>query len=872
MKKISAYIIFLVSLFINEGFTQDTIAVISPNGGESWVADSSHTITWSDNFDPQVKIELFKGGAFLSLIKASTISNGVYEWEINKGIPSDSDYTVKISSTVNSNVFDFSDENFTIIANEVTVTSPNGGEDWKAGTTQMITWTDNFDENVKIDLNKAGVFLSSLTGSTPSNGSFNWNIPFDFTGGSDYSIRIASVQTSSVVFDNSDGNFTITPNQITVTSPNGGEIWRTVVPQTITWNDNLAGTVKIELYQGGQDPGDLHSVLTISTPSTGSFLWNVTTDVVPANDYLIKITSNLNNNIFDFSDTTFTFIKEITVLSPNGGELPWLVGTQMVIGWTDNITERVSIDLFKSDTLYTIIEFSTSSDGTNNWNIPESTTPGSDYKIKISSVVDPEVFDFSDNNFTIVGFSMMVLSPNGGEAWLVGSRQTIAWNDDFPGNASIDLFKSDTLYTIIEFSTGSDGSYNWDIPDSTTPGSDYKIKISSVDDPGVFDFSDNNFTIVGFKITVKTPNGGEQWLIGDRRDITWSDNIDENVKIDLYKGGLFHSTIAFSSSGADEVERWDIPLSGISQGEDYRIRITSVDDITLFDFSDGDFILFLPKITITSPNGGETWQSGTRHTIAWTDAIDEAVQIDLYRSDTLYSPISPSTSSDGAFTWNIPDTTEAGFDYKIMIKSATNDIIFDFSDGNFTLFLPKIAITSPNGGEIWEAGTRHTITWTDAIDENVQIDLYKSDTLYGPIELSTSSDGAFPWNIPDTTEAGFDYKIIIKSTVNDNIIDLSDGNFTIKTVPDGYILSQNYPNPFNPLTTIKYGIPEDGDGRVLLEVFDITGQKLFTLVDEEKISGFYEVQFENSVLPSGVYFYRIVTGKFVDFKKMILLK
>ena len=324
MKKISAYIIFLISLFINEGFSQDTIAVISPNGGESWVADSSHTITWSDNFDPQVKIELFKGGVFHFLIKASTISNGIYEWEIDKSIPSDSDYTVKISSTVNSNVFDFSDENFTIIANEVTVISPNGGEDWKAGTTQTIFWTDNFDENVKIDLNKAGVFLSSLTGSTPSNGSFNWNIPFDFTGGSDYSIRIASVQTSSVVFDNSDGNFTITPNQITVTSPNGGEIWRTVVPQTITWNDNLAGTVKIELYQGGQDPGDLRSVLTFSTPSTGSFLWNVTTDVVPAHDYLIKITSNLNNNIFDFSDTTFTFIKEITLLSPNGGEV-WLV-------------------------------------------------------------------------------------------------------------------------------------------------------------------------------------------------------------------------------------------------------------------------------------------------------------------------------------------------------------------------------------------------------------------------------------------------------------------------------------------------------------------------------------------------------------------
>jgi len=775
MKKISAYIIFLIFLFINEGFSQDTVAVISPNGSESWVADSTHIIRWSDNFDARVNIDLFKGGVFHSLIKASTISSGIYEWEIDKSIPSDSDYKIKISHTENSLVFDFSDENFTIIANEVTVISPNGGEDWKAGTTQTITWTDNFDENVKIDLNKGGVFHSSLTGSTPSNGSFNWNIPFNFTGGSDYSIRIASFQNSSVVFDNSNSNFTITPNQITVTSPNGGEIWRTVVPQIITWNDNLTGTVKIELYQGGQKAGDLHSVLTLSTTNTGSFLWNVTTDVIPANDYLIKITSNLNNDVFDFSDTTFTFIKEITLLSPNGGEA-WLVGSQKVIGWTDNITENVSIDLFKNDTLYTIIEFATGSDGSKNWNIPESTTPGSDYKIKITSVVDSSVFDFSDNNFTISGFSMMVLSPNGGEAWLVGSRQTIAWFDDFPGNASIDLFKSDTLYTIIEFSTGSDGSDNWDIPDSTIPGSDYKIKISSVDDPGVFDFSDNNFTIIGFNITVTSPIGGEQWLIGDKRDIVWTTNIDENVKIDLYKGGLFHSTIDFSSSSGDGVQPWEIPLSGISQGEDYSIRIESVDDSTLFDFSDSDFTLFLSKITITSPNGGEIWQAGTRHTITWTDVIEENVQIDLYKSDTLYSPISPSTKSDGAFFWNIPAQTEAGFDYKIMMKSTTNDIIFI----------------------------------------------------------------------------------------------LSAGNFTIKTVPDDFILSQNYPNPFNPSTTIRYGIPEDG--RVVLEVFDITGQKLFTLVDKEEEKGFHEVSFENSVLPSGVYIYRIVAGKFVDFKKMILSK
>lgn len=89
-------------------------------------------------------------------------------------------------------------------------------------------------------------------------------------------------------------------------------------------------------------------------------------------------------------------------------------------------------------------------------------------------------------------------------------------------------------------------------------------------------------------------------------------------------------------------------------------------------------------------------------------------------------------------------------------------------------------------------------------------------------------------------------------------------------VPDNFELSQNYPNPFNPNTNIKYQIAKSKD--VNLKVFDILGKEVATLVNEKQTPGVYEITFDGSKLPSGVYFYRLSTGDFSETKKMILIK
>jgi hypothetical protein len=95
---------------------------------------------------------------------------------------------------------------------------------------------------------------------------------------------------------------------------------------------------------------------------------------------------------------------------------------------------------------------------------------------------------------------------------------------------------------------------------------------------------------------------------------------------------------------------------------------------------------------------------------------------------------------------------------------------------------------------------------------------------------------------------------------------VGDGQEIVKR----FELSQNYPNPFNPTTTIKFAIPQSSE--VTLNVYNLLGQKVATLINSQMNAGSYEYHFDASRLGSGVYFYSIKAGKYSDTKKMILMK
>lgn len=109
---------------------------------------------------------------------------------------------------------------------------------------------------------------------------------------------------------------------------------------------------------------------------------------------------------------------------------------------------------------------------------------------------------------------------------------------------------------------------------------------------------------------------------------------------------------------------------------------------------------------------------------------------------------------------------------------------------------------------------------------------------------------------------------------------LSSVNNEKEEIPTEFILYQNYPDPFNPVTTIRYSIPNVGTGLSLsvIKVYDVLGNEVATLVNEQKVAGNYEVKFDAShaehgrSMASGIYFYNIRTGKYSETKKFVLMK
>ncbi len=89
-------------------------------------------------------------------------------------------------------------------------------------------------------------------------------------------------------------------------------------------------------------------------------------------------------------------------------------------------------------------------------------------------------------------------------------------------------------------------------------------------------------------------------------------------------------------------------------------------------------------------------------------------------------------------------------------------------------------------------------------------------------------------------------------------------------LPTEFSLNQNYPNPFNPATTMSFSLPDAVD--VKLEIYNIMGQKVTTLIDDRREAGNHVVQWDGSDAASGIYFYRITAGQYTESKKMLLLK
>ena len=191
-----------------------------------------------------------------------------------------------------------------------------------------------------------------------------------------------------------------------------------------------------------------------------------------------------------------------------------MTSTKPTITWTTSgNVGHVNIDLLKSGTVVQkIAVWATNTGAVNSWTIPTSLASGIDYKIRITDCTYPSVTDVSNGAFTITSGtpsgtltrtpipspSITVITPNGGENWVTGTKPTITWTTSGNvGHVNIDLLKSGAVVQKIACWATNTGAVNsWTVPTSLASGTDYKIRITSCTYPSVTDVSNGAFTIM----------------------------------------------------------------------------------------------------------------------------------------------------------------------------------------------------------------------------------------------------------------------------------------------------------------------------------------------------------------------------------------
>jgi hypothetical protein len=196
----------------------------------------------------------------------------------------------------------------------------------------------------------------------------------------------------------------------------------------------------------------------------------------------------------------------ITIVSPKGGE-SYTVGKWQAITWkcAVDLGYYVKIELLKGGTFYQTITartpISSGGNGTFVWIIPSAQTTGDNYRVKVTSTSNSTCTGTSENDFSITGPPISVISPSGGEGWSTGSQYAITWSyTGYPGPyVKIDLLKKGIYHcTIIpETSIGSSGNgfYWWTIPYYEMLGDNYQIRVTSTSDASYIATSENNFVI-----------------------------------------------------------------------------------------------------------------------------------------------------------------------------------------------------------------------------------------------------------------------------------------------------------------------------------------------------------------------------------------
>ncbi|HBX51921.1 MAG: hypothetical protein A2275_12175 [Bacteroidetes bacterium RIFOXYA12_FULL_35_11] len=769
------------------------ITITSPNTALTKYVGQSHTITWTSAYVTSNAITIDystdNGSTWIPIV-TNTTNTGSYAWTI-PNTPS-TQCLVKVTDLGNPATYDVSNTTFTIASPFITVTYPNGGETFTGCSAKTITWTSGGTgtySTIKYSTNNGATWTNIALSA--SGNSFNWS-PVPSIDATQCLIKIND-NTNTSVKDSSNAIFTINKNtDIIITAPNGSESWQVGTAQNITWVAAPTST-QFWVYYSTNNGSSWNNVTTSYTTST-TRSWTIPNN--PGVNNLIMVEDYNNTCKYDISDAFFTIAPPtpvITVTAPNTSTTRYS-GTSFNITWTSQylassfVTIEYSID--GGNNWLNVIGV-TENDGTFAWTVPG--TSSNQCRVRVSEYNNPSVFDISDVNFTIAPPFVTLTNMNGGESLTGCSSQSITWSSGgTSGNFTIQ-YSTNNGSNWTNITTAASGSaYTWN-PVANVSSANCLIKVFSSANPAAVDSSNAVFSITpNTDIILTVPNGGESWQVGTSQNITWvaaPTSTQFWVYYSTNNGSTWSNvTTSYTSS---TTRTWTIPNY---PGTNNLIKVEDYNNTCKFDISDAVFTIAppTPVITVTNPNNSTTRYVGATQTISWTSQYVTSPYVAIQyttNGGSTWSDIASVTENDGSYSWIIPNTPSN--QCKVKVIDYNEPTTFDESDVNFTIALPYVTVTAPNGGESWKGCSAQSIIWTSGGASGSYTIKYSTNNGVNWTNIVTNASGSsYSWNpLPNNPSTN----CLIK--VQDNSItyakDSSNAVFTIQNNADIVVTAPN---------------------------------------------------------------------------------
>jgi photosystem II stability/assembly factor-like uncharacterized protein len=476
------------------------------------------------------------------------------------------------------------------------------------------------------------------------------------------------------------------------------------------------------------------------------------------------------------------------------------------------------------------------------------------------------------NGYTVgwnLGSGFLSKTTDGGSNWLrdalnFGSRDPYKIIFNGTNQGYITFNKHDYSCNNFCYYRTRDGGLTWSTQDAY-PGEGRGIVLSTLTESTVIISGHQGYPSKTFFL--KTTDGGTNWYeIGpDTAGYIWSGSFADSMNGWFINRPDINNVPNFLYRTTNQGLTWLINEDNIFEG---------LWDICFIDNNRGWAVGDSGKIVYSS-DGGESWYhqfTGITNHLRQVQFINEQVGYSAGGGYLL------KTTNSGLVWDTVYYDQSMVFDKLQFINEDIGWVLNQYSSYNTIL-------KTTDGGRSW-IGLGHYNQTHDIyfISSTVGYRCGRYVSSFIGDGILKTTDGGITWNEQFSfhessplflfgfynTEIGWCVgpKVILKTT-NGGVSNIGEEKFEY-SLPISHLLKQNYPNPFNPSTKIKYEVSEISF--IIIKVYDVLGNEIGTLVREEKPAGTYEVEFDGTSLPSGVYLYQLRAGNYSETKKMVLLR